>query len=455
MQRRINNAVVIVWMARLFVRSARGRRWRGTAAVLLLLTCIGLPSIAAAQNILANPGFENNPPPNNGNNYPYPFTPWVLGTGDVSNVVKVDGPGGFNYGSAGPESDASNNGTGAGAGVAQHYADIVGTNDFYQSFVVPSCGAAPGQQRTATFSGWFSRRDSDAGSGTITIRSGTGPSGTALASASASIAANESINTWRKASGTVTVASGATVSFVVNMTNPTNFDEAFLSFNGVTCVSAPLTLRKTWSNASINDTASVTATRNGTQIDSLASVANTASETDTDTTPVTVFQGEQIVLAETLGAGNAFTYASALDCTGGGTLSGSTLTVNNTGDPITCTYANTGQAADLRVAKTNTPAAGPNDQAADTVTSGAATTYTIVVTNGGVIPVTGALVTDPAAGRANITCPAGNTVTCAGSAAGVCPGATTTIGTLSNPGYTLGTLPAGGTATLVFSCTVN
>lgn len=443
-------------------RSQQGRRlarrrprpaFAAAVSTGLLLLLAALPSVA--QNLIANPGFENNPPPNFGNNYPYSFAPWVLGPGDVSNVVKVDGPGGYNYGSAGPQSDASNNGAGAGAGVQQHYADIVGTNDFYQTFVVPSCGEAPGQQRTVNFSGWFSRRDTDSGSGTITIRQGAGAAGAVLASASASIAASESINTWRQASGTATVTSGSTISFVVTMNNPTNFDEANLSFVSVTCVSAPLTLRKSWVNATVGDAATVSATRGGSQIDSLAAVANSSNEVDVDATPVTVFQAEQITLAEVLATANATAYAASLACTGGGTLAGSVLTVNATGTPIACTYTNTGQSADLSITKSNTYSpAQPSDLPSDTVTSGTSTTYTVVVRNNGGIPVTAAVIRDPAATRAGLTCPAADPVTCAGSVSGVCPAPTTTIGTLES-GYTLGTLPIGATATLTFTCTVN
>ena len=124
------------------------------------------------------------------------------------------------------------------------------------------------------------------------------------------------------------------------------------------------------------------------------------------------------------------------------------------GADLACTITNTLLPADLSITKTNTPAAGPADQAADTVVSGSQTTYTLVVTNHGSGSVTGAVVTDPASSRSGIACPPANAVTCSGSATGVCPTATTTIGALES-GFTLGTLPANGTATLTFSCTVN
>ena len=52
--------------------------------------------------------------------------------------------------------------------------------------------------------------------------------------------------------------------------------------------------------------------------------------------------------------------------------------------------------ADLSIAKTNTPGQGPDDLADDTVTSGSATTYDLVVSNSGPMAVTNALLRDPA-----------------------------------------------------------
>ena len=157
---------------------------------------------AAAQNLIANPGFENSPPPNLGNNIGHPILPWTLGPGQNSNVVKVDGPGGFNYGASGPESDAD---PATGAGVLQHYLDIAaGANSFYQAFVVPTCGSAPGQTLGATYSGWFSTRDNLAGSGSVTIRAGTGTGGAILANVSVNLpAGNSQTAPWVQASGSV------------------------------------------------------------------------------------------------------------------------------------------------------------------------------------------------------------------------------------------------------------
>ncbi len=111
--------------------------------------------------------------------------------------------------------------------------------------------------------------------------------------------------------------------------------------------------------------------------------------------------------------------------------------------------------ADLSIAKTNTPLSGPNDQGADTVASGAQTTYTVVVTNSGPGPAINAVISDtPGTG---ITCPAANAVTCTSPSAGACPAGPLTVANLTT-GVALGTLPAtagSNTATFTFSCTVD
>jgi trimeric autotransporter adhesin len=110
--------------------------------------------------------------------------------------------------------------------------------------------------------------------------------------------------------------------------------------------------------------------------------------------------------------------------------------------------------ADLTITKTNTPLAGPSDQAADTVASGAQTTYSVVVTNNGPGPAINAVIGDtPGAG---LTCAPANVITCTSAAAGACPAGPLTVANLT-AGITLGTLPAtagSNTATFSFSCTV-
>jgi uncharacterized repeat protein (TIGR01451 family) len=122
------------------------------------------------------------------------------------------------------------------------------------------------------------------------------------------------------------------------------------------------------------------------------------------------------------------------------------------GDVPICTASST---ADLVVTKTNTPAAGPVDQPADTVVSGAQTTYSLVVTNAGPGTVSNAVLRDtPGAG---LTCPPANPVTCTSTATpSACPAGALTVADLAN-GVVLGTLPAttgSNTATFTFTCTV-
>lgn len=121
---------------------------------------------------------------------------------------------------------------------------------------------------------------------------------------------------------------------------------------------------------------------------------------------------------------------------------------------IHCTFTNS-LLVDLSITKTNTYSpAQPLDLPADMVSSGGASQYTLVVTNHSAVAVTGAIVQEQPATRQGLTCPPTATVSCAGSAASACPSAATTLSMLEN-GYALGTLPAGGTATLTFTCTVN
>ena len=136
-------------------------------------------------------------------------------------------------------------------------------------------------------------------------------------------------------------------------------------------------------------------------------------------------------------------------------------TRGNTGNAATAPslanlpLCNVSNLADLSIAKTNTPLSGPNDQAADTVASGAQSAYTVVVTNNGPGPAVNAVISDtPGAG---ITCPAANVVTCASPTVGACPAGPLTVANMT-AGVTLGTLPAtvgSNTVTFTFNCTVN
>lgn len=427
---------------------------------LLGLALFFCSSQAEAQNLIGNPGFEVNPPPAFGNNIGYPIAPWTLGAGNSSNVVKVDGGSTFNYGTSGPRLDAD---PATGVGVRQHYLDIAsGSNDFYQSFTVPACGGTqPGVTRQASFSGWFSTRDNlSAATASISIRQGVGTAGTLLATASASLPApvppaTSGTAPWVQVSGVVNIPAGTTVSYVVAMDNNANFDQAALSFSTNQCVPAQLTLRKAWSNASTGDDATLTVSRAGTVIDTLASDAGAANETDTDGTPVTVYGGETLVLAETLAGSNAGLYNGVLACTGDGVLSGNTLTVGSSGTAVVCTYTNTRRISGLQITKTNTPGVNGNvDQASDTVTRNApaTTTYSIVVANTGPDAADGARLRDAAS--TGLTCASATCAVTTGTA--TCP--TETGGPLAAAmqlpsGVVIPALAANSSITVTLVCT--
>ncbi|HEX5360737.1 MAG TPA: hypothetical protein VFW49_06595 [Fluviicoccus sp.] len=112
-------------------------------------------------------------------------------------------------------------------------------------------------------------------------------------------------------------------------------------------IAKSLTLQKTWLNAKVNDAVNVTATG----LTTLASTANTASETDAGSAQ-TVYAGDVITLGETFTTGSAANYTSSLACTGTTGLSGNTLTVGATDTPITCTYSNSRKSANLTLQKT-------------------------------------------------------------------------------------------------------
>ncbi|MEG3791954.1 hypothetical protein V1318_17695 [Lysobacter sp. CCNWLW3] len=147
-----------------------------------------------------------------------------------------------------------------------------------------------------------------------------------------------------------------------------------------------------------------------------------------------------------LAAGQTATFAG-----NGVTIPFAGLSIVSGGRDVACTITNT-LSSNLTITKSNTyTAAQPSDLPGDTVAAGANTTYTLVVTNAGPGTVTGAVVRD--APGAGITCPAGNAVTITGD--GV-PAGSFNIGQLTSAaGIALGTLNAGQSTTLSFTCTVN
>jgi large repetitive protein len=186
-------------------------------------------------NIIANPGFEDNIPPADGNNIGWPINPWILGPGDRSNVVKVDGPGVFNYATRGPASDAATR-TGAAASQPQHYLDIVGSNEFYQSFTTPAC-SANGTSVPYRLGGAFSTRDNRVGDGAIRIVENSGLGGATVpgSNLAVSLPINTTLGPWSYVNTTINLEPGKTYSFVVTVTQNINFDEAFLIVDAPSC----------------------------------------------------------------------------------------------------------------------------------------------------------------------------------------------------------------------------
>ncbi len=108
--------------------------------------------------------------------------------------------------------------------------------------------------------------------------------------------------------------------------------------------------------------------------------------------------------------------------------------------------------ADIRITKTNTPGVnGEIDQSADTVDSGAATVYTVTVTNDGPKPANDTVVTDPV--PTGLSC---TTALCSASGGAACPAATgaALVSALQGAGAIVPTLPVSGSVNFLLSCTV-
>lgn len=200
----------------------------------IVLVAIGLINFSSlhaqnGQNILINGDFESNPPTSFGNNINHSVAPWTLGSGNQSNVVRVDGPNGYDYGNAGPRSDAS--------GVTnspRHYLDITdGSNNFYQSFT-PQCSG------NVTVGGYFSTRANSTGVGRIEIREGNGVTGTVVGqSVPVTIpGGNSELDAWRLVTTQVVIQANNTYSFIVSMDNNMNFDEGFAEYD-IDCPDKP------------------------------------------------------------------------------------------------------------------------------------------------------------------------------------------------------------------------
>jgi len=157
---------------------------------------------------------------------------------------------------------------------------------------------------------------------------------------------------------TATAGTGAagSVTNTATVTAPSGFTDGDTSNNTASDTNTlviPLTLQKTWANATVNDAVRLTLTGspapNGGA--TLNAVANTANETDTGTTPYGVVAGRTYTITELFTTGTATGYTKALTCTGntgtGSTLNytanalSGTITIGNTATAITCTFTNT------------------------------------------------------------------------------------------------------------------
>jgi len=185
----------------------------------LILALVG--STATAAPVLTNGGFEQNPPSSFGNNIGHGIAPWVLGSGSRSNVVRVDGPGGSNYGSNGPEQDAS----ALGAGVYTHYLDIAdGANDFYQDFT-PLCDGE------VDYGAYFSRRPGgDTGTAGIEIFKVSDNSSVAPRQETNLPTGIPKTDPWTRVAYSATLTANTLYRFYVDMDNEMNIDNAFVVF---------------------------------------------------------------------------------------------------------------------------------------------------------------------------------------------------------------------------------
>ena len=287
-------------------------------------------SDANCQNLIQNPGFESAPlPPNCGNNIPWPITPWIVAGPDQTNVVMVDGNVNCHYGTNGPQVDATN----PGPGIPQHYLDIAnGTNSFYQSFTIPACASAPaGTTANITFGGAFSGRGNATSglTGSIQLMNGVGISGTVIQTLTPNIPGGNSQTTpWTYVSGTAALVYGSTFSFVVNMSDPVNFDDAFLTIQTNPCNGNPPPVID---GCLKNSQVTVSCNANGTYTLTLSGVTFTGTDiTLTSQTPgVTVTPPQQPWAATTTwtitGAtpGETVVLTANVTNVGGGTAPGS------------------------------------------------------------------------------------------------------------------------------------
>ncbi len=231
--------------------------------------------------------------------------------------------------------------------------------------------------------------------------------------------------------------------------------------------SASLTLRKTWVNATVNNAVNVTSGFAGST--TLASVANSANETDTGTA-FTVFAGSSAAITEGFTTGFASDYASALACTGNANaLSGNSLTVNVADTAIVCTWTNS-RTTQINVVKSSTVILDGVSAANFKALPAARVRYCITMTNAGTATATSLDFADllpanvtfvPGSMRSGATCATAATVEDDGNSGGdetdpygmnvvivASPASTTVNGSAT-------TLAAGGSFALTFLVDIN
>ena len=163
------------------------------------------------QSLLTEGGFNGLTTSNFGNNIGASITPWVLESGTNTNLIEVDGIGGSTYGAGGPESDAT--------GGAGNYFDVASSAGvIYQTFTLT-------ETSVVEYGGYFSARDGSSGDGSISIYSGTGSGGTQLSTTGTTTTGDNT--SWSQTENKVTLGPG-TYSYVVDMDNAINFDEAYV-----------------------------------------------------------------------------------------------------------------------------------------------------------------------------------------------------------------------------------
>lgn len=205
------------------------------------LAC-SLAVTAASANVLQNPDFETMPPAvtlNNGNNIttsgsnPFAVPNWtsVSGSGAL-NLVRIDGPGGYSYGSNGPESDADYSGT----GVVKHYIDIVNSSGgMFQTFTLPLCSSGTPDPISVNFGAFFSNRNNSAGGfpARLAIIAGPNPGGTQVGTTTGPSfpGGSSQLYPWTLRDATTTLMRGQTYTFVASMGDFANVDNVFATID--------------------------------------------------------------------------------------------------------------------------------------------------------------------------------------------------------------------------------